>query len=67
MSLYKVKDETEMFHPNGSAGPGVVLLGKQIVSAYTGQWIVFKSNLKDTVKEWVRNPSKNKGGCEVGV
>ena len=50
-----------MFNPDGSSGSGVVRLDQQRVSAYTGQWIVFKSKLKDTVKEWIRNPSKNKG------
>ncbi|XP_067936035.1 bone morphogenetic protein 2-like [Watersipora subatra] len=61
VSLYKITDETEMFAANGSVGPGSILLDQQEVSAYTGQWIVFRSGLNDTVKEWIKHPNRNKG------
>ena len=61
MSLYKILDESELFAPDGTAGSGVELIERQQVSAYTGQWIVFKTSLKETAKEWLRHPSKNKG------
>lgn len=61
VKLYKVVNESELYAPDGSMGRGAVLLDRQFVSAYTGHWIVFKSKLKDTVKEWIRHPSKNKG------
>jgi len=50
-----------LYGPDGGPGPGVVLLERQKVSAYTGQWIVFKSGLKDAVKDWTKYSHKNKG------
>ena len=37
------------------------LLLAQQLSAYTSEWIVFKSNLKDTIKAWIKHPNRNKG------
>lgn len=61
VTVYRVTDEAQLFTPGGSPGAGLVLLERQQVSAYTGQWIVFKSSLKDVAKDWIRHPQTNKG------
>lgn len=61
MSLYKIEDEFSLYAPDGSIGSGGVLIERQQVSAYTSEWIIFKTGLKDLVKDWVKTPSSNKG------
>lgn len=50
-----------MFTATGETSSGVELIERQQVSAYTSQWIIFKTNMKDTLKQWVKHPHKNKG------
>lgn len=61
VSLYRVLNEATMFDADGNVGEGVQLLERQQLSAYTSEWIVFKSNLKDTIKAWIKHPHRNKG------
>lgn len=59
--MYKIVDEHTLFDENGRVGTGGELLQRQQVSAYATEWVIFNQNLKELVKDWVRNPETNKG------
>ncbi|XP_067946785.1 protein dbl-1-like [Watersipora subatra] len=61
VGLYKVVDENNLYTPDGKIGAGAILIQRQQVSAYSAEWIIFKGDLKDLVKDWIRNPASNKG------
>lgn len=61
VSLYKIVDADTLYDSNGGIGAGGTLIQRQQVSAYSSEWVIFKGDLKDLVKEWVRNPLANKG------
>ena len=54
-------DENNLYTPDGKIGAGAILIQRQQVSAYSAEWIIFKGDLKDLVKDWIRNPASNKG------
>lgn len=59
--MYKIVDENALYDAEGNVGPGAALMQRQQVSAYSAEWVIFKGDLKDIVKDWIRNPSSNKG------
>ena len=61
VSLYRIIDEATLYNPDGRIGAGAQLIQRQQVSAYSAEWVIFKGNLKDVVKDWIRNPATNKG------
>ena len=54
-------DENLLYGSDGKIGPGALLIQRQQVSAYSSEWVIFKGSLKDVVKDWIRNPTSNKG------
>jgi len=59
--LYKIIDEDTLYDSSGQVSAGATLIQRQQVSAYSSEWVIFKGDLKDLAKDWIRNPSTNKG------